>query len=746
MISWQKLSNKIRAISESFWFPAIVVAVFSLLVFSPWFFQGKLPIPADTIIGLYHPWRDNFSATNPNGVPYKNFLITDPVRQQYPWRKLAVESWKMGEVPNWNPNTLAGVPLSANTQAAAYYPLNFLYLFLPFEIGWSLQIFLQIFLGGILMVFFLRSLKLHPLAVSLGSLAWIGSGFFVAWLESNNLAQVAIWLPLQLWTVEKIASGSKKWIYGLVLGLALTMGFLAGALQIFFYTTGLVVVYSLYRFLWTRSHKSFLYVLLGVISSAVLTFPQWKTLVVFSSQAIRSLSPTAFLEPGWFLPFNHLIQFLAPDFFGNPSTQNYFGVWNYMEMIGYIGVIPLLFVLLASFRFTKHSRFWLTLTAICFVLMTDNPAARMLFQLGLPVWSLAQPTRLMVLVDFSLAVLTAYGLHVFLHGEISKRKLVGVGFSILLILISLWSMAVDAHLVVSQQNLFLPTAIALFGLVLVVLAHKRQSKILVILLILITFIDLTRFVSKFISFSPKEYLFPKTSIISTIQEIAQDAEVRLATLDDRIMPANFSSIYHLPMVSTYDSFILARSSQLVSAIEANNSKAPIISGNRIVNLRNFSHPLFSLFGTTHVLTFGPTEDERLAFVSHEGNTYLYKFKNSLPRAFFAKSVIPSSKSESLEKMFDSNFNPRIQAVVEGFRQSANLGSGCSILESNFQSNYLSFVTECSTNGFLIVLDSYYPSWKAYVDNQETRIYPTDFAFRGVFVPQGTKKVELRYFD
>src|SRR3989304_3309109 len=77
-------------------------------------FKGLLPIPTDTIVGLYHPYRDLYVKDYPNGIPFKNFLITDPVRQQYPWRKLAISAEKNFELPLWNPYNFSGTPLLAN--------------------------------------------------------------------------------------------------------------------------------------------------------------------------------------------------------------------------------------------------------------------------------------------------------------------------------------------------------------------------------------------------------------------------------------------------------------------------------------------------------------------------------------------------------------------------------------------------------------------------------------------------------
>ena len=81
--------------------PALIVFIV-IIFFWQTFIKGLLPIPSDTIIGLYHPFRDLYAKDYPRGIPFKNFLITDPVRQQYVWKNLSIESLKKGEIPLWN--------------------------------------------------------------------------------------------------------------------------------------------------------------------------------------------------------------------------------------------------------------------------------------------------------------------------------------------------------------------------------------------------------------------------------------------------------------------------------------------------------------------------------------------------------------------------------------------------------------------------------------------------------------------
>src|SRR3989344_5254655 len=123
--------------------PLFVISVVVLLFFWQVFIKSLLPIPSDTIVGLYYPFRDIYSKTNPNGVPFKNFLITDPVRQIFPWKKQVIDSFKKNELPLWNPYNFSGTPLLANFQSGAFYPFNLLFFVFPFENAWTFLIILQ---------------------------------------------------------------------------------------------------------------------------------------------------------------------------------------------------------------------------------------------------------------------------------------------------------------------------------------------------------------------------------------------------------------------------------------------------------------------------------------------------------------------------------------------------------------------------------------------------------------------------
>src|SRR3989344_7444514 len=203
-LSLDKSKTNVNTFRRHIIFLSFIAIIF--IFFSPFFLKGLLPIPADTIIGLYHPFRDLYANDYPNGIPFKNFLITDPVRQIIPWKKLATDQLLKSQFPLWNPYEMAGMPLLGNFQSSPFYPLNALLLLKPFYAPWSVFILLQFLGAGFFLYLYLRNLNLDRRAALLGTLSFCFSGFFIAWLEWGTVVHVALWLPLVLLSIDKMFS------------------------------------------------------------------------------------------------------------------------------------------------------------------------------------------------------------------------------------------------------------------------------------------------------------------------------------------------------------------------------------------------------------------------------------------------------------------------------------------------------------------------------------------------------------
>lgn len=712
--------------------------------------KSFFPIPADALVGMYHPFRDFFANLWPRGFPFKNFLITDPVRQQFPWRWLAIKSWLAGQLPIWNPYQLTGSPLLANFQSGAFYPFNLLFLpagrqvsIFSFNIGWAILVFLQPVLAALFMFLFLRNLKIGRVSSLLGGLAFAFSGFMVAWLEWGTIGHTALWLPLILLAIDKIIARCRGW--NLIFVFSLVSSFFAGHLQTAFYVILASVIYLIWR-LWRATTKKKLIKLFLILYLlfVVLVLPQAIPTFRLIEMSARNID-LDWYRLGWFIPWPHLAQFLAPDFFGNPTTLNYWGEWNYGEFIGFIGVIPLVLALSGIFV-NRKTKFFALLALISLSFALPTPWAKLIYQLKLPLLSTSQPTRLLFLVDFSLAVLAAFGLDRLIKKKTRLwRALIGVSA----VFLFLWSFtffgqAAVENLMIARRNLILPIAMLVVFWLLMMARLPRW--LLAAALLVLTVFDLGRFSRKFTPFSPGEFIFPKTKAIEFLQQRqVEEPPFRIASIDDRILPPNFSSVYGLEDVAGYEPLYLRRYGELAAAIERGKPDISAPFGfNRIITLHNYQSKLIDFLNVRYFLSLEPLESEKLELVFEEGQTKIYENKEYFPRAFLVNNYrVVADKQEAIELMMSQEIDLSQTAIFEE-EVSLGPGSGGEVDIINYSSYQVELQVNAVGPGLLVLSDAFYPGWKATVNSQETAIYRANYHYRAIVVPAGESQVEFSY--
>ena len=147
----------------------------------------------------------------------------------------------------------------------------------------------------------------------------------------------------------------------------------------------------------------------------------------------------------------------------------------------------------------------------------------------------------------------------------------------------------------------------------------------------------------------------------------------------------------------------------------------------------------------------PTSFDSVRFnlVFEDKSVVVLENRSVLPRAFMVYDwEIIRDDEKILDKLLDASFTFDKKIVVEG-----ELPFKPQITESDLSStaNYLAYseqesVVKVSTkrDGFLFVSDTWYPGWKAYVDNIETKIYRANYTFRAVAVSAGEREVRFVY--
>jgi uncharacterized membrane protein YfhO len=727
-------------------FILIVILIFFRAVFS----FTKVPIPTDALVNLFNPYRDYYSSSYPRGVPYKNPLVGDPVLQQIPSRQLSIDLIKNNELPLWNPYQMAGYPLLGNIQSAPFYPLNIIFLLLPFLPAWTIFIMLEQILAGIFMFLYLRNRALSQEASVFGGLAFSFSGFFIAWLEWGTIAHTALWIPLGLFAIDKILKDKKKYWY-LLFAFSTICSFLAGHLQTFIYVLSIFVIYFIYMWWEAKNKKIAGFTVLTLLVTGVITSPIWYSQLTLILLSARNVDLT-WQKLGWFIPLAQLVQFFAPDFFGNPATGNYWGVFNYGEFIGYVGMAPLLLAVLAfSSPKRKEVVLWGSVIILSLLFATQNPVAQFPYSLSIPFFSSTQPTRLLVLVDVALAILAAIGLETIIK---SKKKLlphiavvVGVIFIIFYGFTFLSAKTFNASdFAVSKRNLIVPSVLFILTsgvLLLTQIIPATWKRVLIGFLICLTAFDLLFFAGKYTPFASTEYYYPTTKSLAYL--ISQPGQYRIMTTTRQILSPNIATMYHLQSVDGYDPLYLMRFGEMMAASERGKADISTPFGfNRIVVSNKMNSPIIDLLGVKYILSLTERSDPKLVKVFEEGETKIYENKAVFPRSFFVSEVVKATTPQhAINIMFDLKTDLHKTAVVEDsdtLSQSYSLGTA-SI--KKYAPNTVIISTENSKTGFLILTDTFYPTWKAFIDNQSVKIYRTDYNFRGVVVPAGSHTVEFK---
>jgi hypothetical protein len=125
---------------------------------------------------------------------------------------------------------------------------------------------------------------------------------------------------------------------------------------------------------------------------------------------------------------------------------------------------------------------------------------------------------------------------------------------------------------------------------------------------------------------------------------------------------------------------------------------------------------------------------------------LYQNSEVNPRAFIPNGYkIATTVSEFrslLENGTDISKTVALEQEIDlPNNQTGNRGSA-QIIEDN--NNIVKINVNLNEKSLVVLSDSYYPGWKAYVDGQETKIYPTNVNSRSVIVPTGQHNIIYKY--
>lgn len=740
---------------------AVLAALIVFSFFLPSIIQGKIPIPSDALINLYHPWRDTSYGNYPAGrYPAKNTLITDPVLQTYPWRQMAVENLKSGILPLWNPYSFGGQPFLANFQSSVFQMNNIFFFLLPFKSAWALNIILPSILTAVFTFLFLTNLdfnsnRLSKTAAFFGATILPFSGFFVAWLEWGTIVTTAMWLPLTLLAINKILTkNSPVWL--LLLIFAVSQTFFSGHFQTAIYVLLASIIFLAFSFNFKSKFKPLTKIIIGVFLGILIASPQIIPSMEFASFSARNTDQGYFSgRIDWFIPIQHLIQILVPDFFGNPTTLNYWGVWNYGEFISYFGIVPLSLALFSilSTRKNKSAHYFVSLFFIALIFGLSNPISKIPYILNMPIISSFQPSRIIFLLVFSGACLSAIGLDLLVKEKNKLKKFMPVSLILAIVLTLLFLSANNSSLLfegfppdssqIAARNLIFPLITSSALLILIAIHIFLPKKFVIILILLsLSYFELFRFAYKFTPFTKTSLVFPKNNTTDFL--LSQQKPFRIMTTDRRIMHPNSSSAYRIESIDGYDPLYFKNYSDFVSAWQSSNGEVGSGSFNRIITPQKINFNFMNISNVKYILSFDAIENENLQLVFREGETRVYENKVTNPRAYFVKSVLKKeNRKEELAYISSADFNPSQIATSSDINIESGISNSDVQLKS-YNDNQLDLTVSTDSDAPLVVSNINYSGWKAFIDGQEQKILTANAIYQLLQVPSGTHEVIIKY--
>jgi hypothetical protein len=673
------------------------------------------------------------------------------VNQAYSWLRFWSASVRHGSLPIWDPYTLAGHSFSGEMQTAAFYPLHlFLALFPPADkfASWPrlyhLWIVFTHFLAACFMFALVREFGLGRFSALVAGLCY-SLGGFVGRMGWPHMLESCIWLPLIFVFLRRaIRAGAARGaiLHAAAAGLALGLSILAGGLHVVIMQVLAIVSAAAIlplahdpanaagRSPWLRAALVVAVIgAVGFAAGAVQLLPS----IEYSHRAYRFLGADRALLASDKIPYDYLPDALLPNAFAAMLIPQAFngnlgagGVDN-----PYLGVFPLLLAAIGIWRNWSDLRVrylaGLALAAFLYSMGPFSPLHGLLYALVPRLWLAREATRMVYLADFSFSILAAFGLESLLSAggqaaawtgfRRAASALAGACAAVLFVSAVFGHPQLDPWVAFSLLLILLS-----YGLFRYIAQGHSGPAVRVVMVGLILF-DLAAFDwsarnRMLVARTGADHLERLLSCRGAVRFLeSQPGPFRVAV--DADPRPNIGDFFGIPTTS------------------AAGVTMPIDFA------RFQGHP--DLLNVRYRLA--PASAQPPGAVYHDAAWKVYENPNAFPRAWLVhETVFEPSADAARSRLETPGFDARRTAVIDGQVALDPLAPGPpeTVAFQALEANRLELKVHAQTRALLVLSETFYPGWSCTVNGSPARIYRADSALRGIAVPPGDSRIELRY--
>lgn len=694
------------------------------------------------------------------------FFVQDVMVQNYPFRDFFARHLRGGQLPLWDPAINCGFPLLAEGQAGPLYPFNWLTSALPTHWGISLNLAFHLWLAAAGMYGLLRLWRAQAVAALTGGLAYALSGYMVVRAMSPNFVDACAWLPVLLIFVGRfVERGNGAYLLGA--GAVVALQLLAGHPQAAGYGLLVGMAYGLYMGLVGRRSWSYYAALaavpmIGVALAAVQLLPTYE----LTQLSVRSegVSWQQFINMS--LPPERLLELLLPNLHGNSAQGTYWGrsAGFFIQLCPFVGVLTLVLAWVALRADRREPVGFLALLAgLGLVLALGEYTGFFELLYGIPGLSFFRiPTRFLLFFTFAISALAGLGCSALLDAE--RRRVRGRGFVVFLAVLGASAVWLNAEVLVADGEwlaarggsdlvryaehlrfdalrLFL---VLVFGYALLS-GWVRRGAVLFVPCILL--LELYTFGGDFNAVvEPEVY----KRVPPTAQAIADDhqgiAPARVISLvNEQNAPFDWHAGWAVDRSSyrRYTETLRPYSGGLYGLGNAMPGWSPLHLSRHWDFARAYPQ-VARVAGVEYAISYGAMNESGLRSIS-DGQIRVYRVVDSAPRAYIAADyAVVTDDGERLRQLQRGAASVE-RVLLEEQPVPGRVPAGGGHAEITRYTNE-EVVVDLRDNGggMLVLSDTYYPGWRAFVDGIERPILRANHVFRAVRVEPGARQVVFRF--